>query len=221
MLNSEHLRGGRHFGGLTAAVVALPLALAFGVASGVGPIAGLYGAIAVGFFAAAFGGTPTNVSGPTGPMVVVFAGLAAAFVDQPALIFTAVVLAGVIQILLGVLRLGTYIRLVPYPVVSGFMSGIGCIIIILQASRIVGGEAPPGTVNALMAIPGALANINGMAALLGALSLLIVFFWPPKIMASGSPGRLDYWNTDQRSVSRRPNHRGYSFRLARFDLARG
>ena len=134
--------------------MALPLALAFGVASGVGPIAGLYGAIAVGFFAAAFGGTPTNVSGPTGPMVVVFAGLAAAFVDQPALIFTAVVLAGVIQILLGVLRLGTYIRLVPYPVVSGFMSGIGCIIIILQASRIVGGALR--TVNALMAIPGAL-----------------------------------------------------------------
>lgn len=188
MLNSEHLKGDI-FGGLTAAVVALPLALAFGVASGVGPIAGLYGAIAVGFFAAAFGGTPTNVSGPTGPMVVVFAGLAAAFVDQPALIFTAVVLAGVIQILLGVLRLGTYIRLVPYPVVSGFMSGIGCIIIILQASRIVGGEAPPGTVNALLAVPEALANINGMAALLGALSLLIVFFWPPSV-AKYLPGPL-------------------------------
>ena len=93
-------------GGITAGIVALPLALAFGVASGLGPIAGMYGAIAVGFFAALFGGTPSQISGPTGPMVVVLAGLFASLTGNPALIFTAVMLAGVIQILMGVLGLG-------------------------------------------------------------------------------------------------------------------
>ena len=182
MFERQHLRGDL-YGGLTAGIVALPLALAFGVASGVGPIAGLYGAITVGFFAALFGGTPTNVSGPTGPMVVVFAGLAAAFADQPALIFTAVVLAGLFQIGFGVLGLGTYIRLVPYPVISGFMSGIGCIIIILQAGRLLGHEAPPGVLNALATVPRAVADINPQAAGLGVLSLAIVFFWPKRIAA--------------------------------------
>ena len=120
------------YGGVTAGVVALPLALALGVASGLGPIAGLYGAIFVGFFAALFGGTASQISGPTGPMVVVVAGLAASLSGRPELIFTAIFLAGVIQIAFGALGFGNYIRLVPYPVVSGFMSGIGAIIIILQ-----------------------------------------------------------------------------------------
>ena len=88
-----HLRGDI-YGGLTAGVVAIPLALAFGVASGLGPMAGMYGAIIVGFFAAWFGGTPTNVSGPTGPMVVVLAGLFASLSGDVGLILTAVVLAG-------------------------------------------------------------------------------------------------------------------------------
>lgn len=95
------------FGGTTAAIVALPLALAFGVASGAGPIAGLYGAIIVGFFAAVFGGTATQISGPTGPMVVVFAGVFAAYTDQPELVFTSVILAGLFMILFGLLRLAT------------------------------------------------------------------------------------------------------------------
>ncbi len=93
----SHLRGDI-YGGLTAGVVAIPLALAFGVASGLGPMAGMFGAIFVGFFAAMFGGTPTNVSGPTGPMVVVLAGLAASLSGDVGIILTAVVLAGVFQI---------------------------------------------------------------------------------------------------------------------------
>ena len=113
------------FGGITAGVVALPLALAFGEASGAGPIAGLWGAIFVGFFASLFGGTGAQVSGPTGPMVVVFAGVFASLGGNPALIFGSVVLAGVLQIVFGVFKLGQFIRLVPYPVISGFMSGIG------------------------------------------------------------------------------------------------
>jgi SulP family sulfate permease len=129
-LHFNNLRGDL-FGGLTAAVVALPLALAFGVASGVGPIAGLYGAIFVGFFAAVFGGTPAQVSGPTGPMTVVMAAVVMQFAQQPAMAFTVVIMGGILQIVFGALRLGRFVTFVPFPVISGFMSGIGCIIIIL------------------------------------------------------------------------------------------
>ena len=139
----DNLRGDL-FGGLTAGVVALPLALAFGEASGAGPIAGLYGAIIVGFFAALFGGTGSQISGPTGPMIVVFAGVFGALSGNPGLVFATVVLAGVIQVGFGIFKLGQYIKLVPYPVVSGFMTGIGCIIIALQASRLFGHE-PEGS----------------------------------------------------------------------------
>ena len=169
------------YGGLTAGIVALPLALAFGEASGAGPIAGLWGAIFVGFFASLFGGTGSNVSGPTGPMVVVFAGVFASLSGEPALIFAAVVLAGILQILFGILRFGKYIRLVPYPVVSGFMSGIGCIIIALQAARLFGHEPEGGgTIPALTAIPSAVADPNFIALGIGVLTLIIVFTWPAK-----------------------------------------
>lgn len=177
---TENLKGDL-FGGVTAGVVALPLALAFGEASGAGPIAGLYGAIFVGFFASLFGGTGSQVSGPTGPMVVVFAGVYAALDGNPSLVFTTVVLAGVFQIAFGVFKLGQYIRLVPYPVISGFMSGIGCIIIALQTSRLFGHEPEgSGTIPALVEIPGAVMDPNLAALFLGALTLLVVFKWPAK-----------------------------------------
>lgn len=170
------------FGGLTAGVVALPLALAFGEASGAGPIAGLYGAIFVGFFASLFGGTGSQVTGPTGPMVVVFAGVYAALDGNPSLVFTTVVLAGAIQIAFGVFKLGQYIRLVPYPVISGFMSGIGCIIIALQTSRLLGHEPEgSGTIPALVEIPSAVADPNFVALILGVLTLLIAFKWPARL----------------------------------------
>ncbi|HAX29066.1 MAG TPA: sodium-independent anion transporter, partial [Alteromonas macleodii] len=158
-INLSNLRGD-FTGGLTAGIVALPLALALGVASGLGPMAGLYGAIAVGFFAALFGGTPAQISGPTGPMVVVLAGLFASLSGDASLIFTAVILAGIFQIVFGVLGVGQYIRLVPYPVISGFMSGIGAIIIILQIGRLLGHEPPGGTIGALTYLPTALADID-------------------------------------------------------------
>ena len=176
----SHLRGDI-FGGLTAGVVALPLALAFGEASGAGPIAGVYGAIIVGFFAALFGGTPSQISGPTGPMIVVFAGVFASLSGDVSLVFATVVLAGVIQIAFGVLGFGQYIRLVPYPVVSGFMSGIGCIIIALQLARLFGHEpAGSGTIPALMEVPNAVSNPNWEALGIGLLTLAIVFRWPAK-----------------------------------------
>ena len=175
----SHLRGDI-YGGLTAGVVAIPLALAFGVASGLGPIAGMYGAIIVGFFAALFGGTPTNVSGPTGPMVVVLAGLFASLSGDVGLIFTAVMLAGVIQIGFGVFGIGQYIRLVPYPVVSGFMSGIGVIIIILQVDAVFGHQSPPGTMSHLAYVPAALSDINFAALAVGVLTLAVAYRWPTR-----------------------------------------
>ncbi|CAM1359088.1 Sulfate permease [Tenacibaculum soleae] len=134
------------FGGITAGIVALPLALAFGVSSGLGPSAGLYGAIFIAFFAALFGGTDTQISGPTAPMtavsMVVIAGILATNDGDinkalPA-ILTVFLLAGLFQILLGVLGLGKYIRYIPYPVVSGFMTAIGLIILITQILPSVG-----------------------------------------------------------------------------------
>ena len=174
----SHLRGDI-FGGLTAGVVALPLALAFGEASGAGPIAGVYGAILVGFFAALFGGTPSQISGPTGPMIVVFAGVFASLSGDLSLVFATVILAGLIQILFGVLGFGQYIRLVPYPVVSGFMSGIGYIIIALQLARLFGHEPEGGgTIPALLEVPNAITNPNVEALGIGVLTLGMVFLWP-------------------------------------------
>jgi len=148
----SNLRGDL-FGGITAGIVALPLALAFGVASGLGPDAGLYGAIFISFFAALFGGTSTQISGPTAPMTalstVVIAGIIAANngnVDKalPA-ILTVFLLAGIFQIGLGALGLGKYIRYIPYPVVSGFMTAIGLMIIISQFAPSVGYNAKQDT----------------------------------------------------------------------------
>jgi SulP family sulfate permease len=178
IFDTSNLRGDI-YGGLTAGVVALPLALAFGEASGAGALAGLWGAIILGFFAALFGGTGSQISGPTGPMVVVFAGLYESLAGYPALIFATVVLAGLLQILFGLLRFGQYIRLVPYPVISGFMSGIGCIIILLQVARLFGHEPDGGgTINALRSIPGAVSQTNMSALTVGMVTLAVVFSWP-------------------------------------------
>ncbi|HBK24757.1 MAG TPA: sodium-independent anion transporter, partial [Planktothrix sp. UBA10369] len=145
-INFNNLRGDL-FGGLTASIVSLPLALAFGVASGVGPVAGLYGAVCIGLFAALFGGTPTLISEPTGPMTVVMTTIVASFMAKDpdnglAMAFTVVMIAGLFQIVFGVFKLGKYITLMPYSVISGFMSGIGIILIILQIPPFLGQATP-------------------------------------------------------------------------------
>ncbi|WP_456057561.1 bicarbonate transporter BicA [Aerosakkonema funiforme] len=163
------------------------LALAFGVASGVGPIGGLYGAICVGFFAALFGGTPTLISEPTGPMTVVMtaivAGLTASNPDKGlAMAFTVVMLAGLFQIVFGVFKLGKYITLMPYSVISGFMSGIGVILVILQIAPFLGQAAPKGGVlGTVTAIPQLIANLNPPEAILGLLTVGIIFLMPKKL----------------------------------------
>jgi SulP family sulfate permease len=187
--NRIHFRNlqGDIFGGVTAAVIALPMALAFGVASGAGAAAGLWGAVLIGFFAALFGGTPTLISEPTGPMTVVFTAVVASFMASDpengmAMAFTVVMLAGIFQIVFGVLKLGKYITLMPYTVISGFMSGIGIILIILQIGPFLGQANPKGGVlGTLQNLPNLIANINPVETLLGALTIAIIFFMPQKL----------------------------------------
>lgn len=175
------------FGGITAAIVSLPLALAFGVASGAGAIAGLYGAVCVGFFAALFGGTPTLISEPTGPMTVVMTAIVASLTaSNPeqglAMAFTVVMLAGIFQIIFGIFKLGRYITLMPYSVISGFMSGIGVILIILQIAPFLGQPTPKGGVLGIVQnLPQLFSNINPAEATLGILTLAIIFLMPKKL----------------------------------------
>ncbi len=193
-INFSNVRGDL-FGGVTAAIISLPLALAFGVASGAGAEAGLYGAILVGLFAALFGGTPTLISEPTGPMTVVMtAVLTTMMAANPdngiAMAFTVVMIAGIFQILLGALNLGKYITLMPYSVISGFMSGIGVILIILQVAPLLGhANVPGGPVNNLLAMPELLSTIRWHELLLGVITLGLLF-WFPKKWASIVPPQL-------------------------------
>jgi SulP family sulfate permease len=150
-------------GGLNAAAVALPMGLAFGVVSGLGPIAGLYSAICTGIFAALFGGTATQISGPTGPIAIVMASVVVTFADRPIVVAGVVLLAGAIQILFGALKLGRYISLMPYPVISGFSTAVGCIIIVMQLSPLIGQPPVGDTVTAVSVLPTRLADTNWAA----------------------------------------------------------
>ena len=189
--NQIHFRNvkGDIFGGVTAAVIALPMALAFGVASGAGPAAGLWGAVLIGFFAALFGGTPTLISEPTGPMTVVMTAVITKLTaDNPenglAMAFTVVMIAGVFQIILGALKLGKYITLMPYTVISGFMSGIGLILIILQFGPLLGTANPKGgVIAALQNAPTVLSNLspNIGEVILGLLAVAVLFLMPSKL----------------------------------------
>jgi SulP family sulfate permease len=171
------------YGGLTAAVVALPLALAFGVASGAGAIAGLYGAIAVGFFAAIFGGTPAQVSGPTGPMTVVMGAIVATHASNLAEAFTIVMLGGAIQIVFGFMRLGRYITYTPYSVVSGFMTGIGVIIMLIQVLPFLGLPTSTGGVIGTLQTLARLdaSTIDWRAFTFAAAALALITLWPAQL----------------------------------------
>ena len=173
---------GDAFGGITAAVVSLPLALAFGVASGLGAVAGLYGAVAVGFFAAISGGTRTQISGPTGPMAVAMAVVITSHVTSLAEAFTIAIMAGLIQILLGVLRIGRFVAYTPYSVISGFMSGIGLIIILVQTLPFLGASvATGGPIGAVRAWPDAVGDVNLGALAIAVFTLALVVAWPGRL----------------------------------------
>ncbi len=191
-LTFDNLKGDA-LGGLTAAIVSLPLALTFGVASGAGAEAGLYGAIIIGLFTSLFGGTSTLISEPTGPMTVVMTAVVMSLVaanpeNGMAMAFTVVMLAGLFQIMFGFLKLGKYITLMPYSVVSGFMSGIGLILIILQLAPALGQSSPSGGVlGTLFSLPELFSNIVTVELVLFCMTLLILFFTPAKVKKSIPP----------------------------------
>ena len=188
-------RKGDLYGGITAGIVALPLALAFGVQSGLGAIAGLYGAIVLGIIASLFGGTPTQISGPTGPMTVVSASVGMMAIQHAGslekgigMIIIIFFLAGLFQILFGVLRLGKYIRYIPYPVLSGFMSGIGVIIIILQLFPMVGLTSPSSIIKTVGEIPEAITSVSPLALFFGLGTIAIIYLFP--LLTKKIPGTL-------------------------------
>lgn len=172
-------------GGLVAAVIALPLALAFGVQSGLGAEAGLYGAIAAGIVAAIFGGTATQVTGPTGPMTVVSATVVSLAIVREGglenafgLILLTFFAAGVFQILFGFLGVAKYVRYFPYPVVSGFMSGVGLIIVVLQIWPLLGSASPKSTLDVFLRIDEPLSAIDGAAVTVGLITVAAFYALP-------------------------------------------
>ena len=169
------------FGGVTASVIALPLALAFGVASGAGAQAGLYGAIILGLVAALLGGTRVQISGPTGPMTIVTASTLVMFHGDIGLLMCVVLLTGLFQIVLGLLRVGRFVKYVPYPVISGFMSGIGVIIILLQINPLLGLDGVNSPVRAVMALGRIVEGCSLETIYVSLIALVIVFFTPKKI----------------------------------------
>lgn len=183
-LNKETLKGDI-FGGVTAGIVALPLALAFGVQSGMGAEAGLYGAIGLGIFAALFGGTNTQISGPTGPMTVVSASMVALIIAEKGTLLTALptillcfVLAGGFMIMMGIFKIGQYIKYIPYPLVSGFMTGIGVIIILLQLFPMLGYDSPKTIPDIVTNLGHPISNIHWPSLVLTVLTMLIVYLFP-------------------------------------------
>ena len=182
---ADKLQGvrGDVFGGLTAAVVALPLSLAFGVASGLGAIEGLYSAVVVGMIAALLGGSKTQISGPTAPLSVAMAVVFVDYADGDLTKALAIVaMAGIIQVLLGALRLGSFVAYTPYAVVSGFTSAVGLIIIVVQVLPFLGTEvALGGALKSLRSWPDAVANIDASALTLGLITLAVCIFWPGRL----------------------------------------
>lgn len=184
------------FGGITAGIVALPLALAFGIqafggmdspeASSMGALAGLIGATLLGFFAALFGGTHSQISGPTGPMTVIMASLVsgawAAGSSISSVIITmsmAGMFCGVFQILFGIIKIGKYVRYIPYPVLSGFMSGIGIIIILQQIYPLIGLKSPVLVIDMITQFPERVMNgISSISLILGIGTVAIIYLFP-------------------------------------------
>ncbi len=195
-LTTKNLKGDL-FGGITAGIVALPLALAFGIqafggindpqAASMGALAGLVGATLLGFFASLFGGTHSQISGPTGPMTVISASLISGAWATSQGNFSVVLLTmsmaglfcGLFQILFGVLRIGKYVRYIPYPVLSGFMSGIGVIIILQQVYPLIGLKSPVLTIDMISEFAGRVqGGISLKALVLGAGTILIIQLFP-------------------------------------------
>ena len=198
MIKTNNIKGDI-FGGVTAGIVALPLALAFGIqafggindpaAPSLGALAGLIGATLLGFFAALFGGTHSQISGPTGPMTVITASLISAAWTASSGSFSTVLISmamagifcGLFQILFGLIRIGKYVRYIPYPVLSGFMSGIGVIIILQQIYPMIGKKSPVATIDMIINFPSACADGVSLMALIMGLGTIAIIVSLPRI----------------------------------------
>ncbi len=165
-------------GGLTVGVVALPLAMALGIASGLGAKAGLYGAVFVGLFASLFGGTPAQISGPTAPMALIVAAVAISSGQSLPVIFATIALSGIFQIILGFTKTGKYIQYMPYPVISGFLSGLGVIILLIQLNPFVGLAGYSDIDTAIKSIPQTIRNINYAAFFVSSITLTLIYLLP-------------------------------------------
>lgn len=177
------------FGGIIAAIIAFPQALAFGVASGMGAAAGIWGAIILSLMAGVLGCNLPLVSGPTGPTAIIIATIVGMASGNMTSVITILVMAAIFQMIISLTSIPRMIKYVPYPVISGFLTGIGLIIIILQFAPLLGGVAQSSTIKALMNYPLVFANINLHALGLGGVTLLILFF-TPKIISKFVPVQL-------------------------------
>jgi len=183
-LDFSNLRGDL-FGGLTAAIIALPMGLAFGVQSQMGAEAGIYTAVILSFFAAFIGGTSTLISDPTGPMTVVAATVVTSGIvlygdleNSLPIILGTFALAGIIQIVFGFLKIAKYVKFMPYPVISGFMTGIGVIIILLQIFPLLGAESPKGIINIISTVHIPIQKGDWTSLLLGLATIIIIYVLP-------------------------------------------
>ena len=188
LINGLHFNNlkGDLTGGFSAAIVALPLALAFGVLSGAGPMAGIYAAIFVGFFASLTGSTASQISGPTGPMTILMTAIFMQYttadpVHGMAIAFTVVMLGGVFLILFGVFKVGQYINMIPHPVISGLMSGLGLTIILSQLAPLLGHANAGTSWESLLQLPNVIAHPATESALIGISALVLVYFQPKSI----------------------------------------
>ena len=210
MIKFNNLKGDL-FGGVTAGIVALPLALAFGIqafgavpdGASIGAYVGLTGAMLLGFFAALFGGTHSQISGPTGPMTVVTATLitgawtsSGGNLSEVLLSMAlAAIFCGLFQILFGLIKIGKYVRYIPYPVLSGFMSGIGVIIILQQIYPLIGQSKGGSMIDLLVGLPEAFGSVSLTALLLGLGTVAIIYLFPSSLCSSiwrGSPPSARY-----------------------------
>ena len=213
-------------GGVTAAVVGLPVALAFGLAAGLGHAAGIYGAISVGFFAAVFGGTRSLISGPTGSMTVAMAVIVTAHADNIGEAFTIVIMAGLIQILFGLLKIGRYVTYTPYSVISGFMTGVGVIIILVQTLPFLGAPvAAGGPIETLRNVTNVFEHFEISAMAIAAITLAVALLWPmrfrqylPSTLVALVTGTVlgVFWLTDAPSIGVVPTDLP-TFQLPEFD----
>ena len=171
------------FGGIVAAVMMMPVALGFGVLSGLGPVAAFYGAIAVGFFTAVLGGAAPMISGPSAIVTIFTAVIIGSYADSMAEAFTIVMLAGLMQILFGALRLGRFINWLPFSVVRGVFVGVGGYIFMTQTLWFLGAPVEPGigVVAIIASWPRALANLNLDAFAVATISLLVFMLWPARL----------------------------------------